>query len=82
MRNFLFFWFVIFFLPTLVVKMSVKDHITKKLLFADAAVRFLFVYFVLLFAVYSCSQDVGERSYYEETAVCGCRCEISFRIFC
>ena len=34
------------------------------------------------FPSYSCSQDVGERSYYEETAVCGCRCEISFRIFC
>ena len=37
MRNFLFFWFV--------VKVSVNDHITKKLLFADAAVRFLLVYF-------------------------------------
>ena len=37
MPNFLFFWFV--------VKVSVNDHITKKLLFADAAVRFLLVYF-------------------------------------
>ena len=35
-----------------------------------------------LFIFPVCSQDVGERSYYEETAVCGCRCEISFRIFC
>ena len=37
MRNFLFFLFV--------VKVSVNDHITKKPLFADAAVRFLIVYF-------------------------------------
>ena len=37
MRNFLFFRFV--------VKVSVNDHITKKPLFADAAVRFLLVYF-------------------------------------
>ena len=36
-RNFLFFRFV--------VKVSVNDHITKKPLFADAAVRFLLVYF-------------------------------------
>ena len=35
-----------------------------------------------LFIFPVCSQDVGERSYYEETAVFGCRCEISFRIFC
>ena len=37
MRNFLFFGFV--------VKVSVNDHITKKPLFADAAVKFLLVYF-------------------------------------
>ena len=37
MRNFLYFWFVL--------KVSVDDRITKKLLFPDAAVRFLLVYF-------------------------------------
>ena len=34
--------FILFF--RFVVKMSVNDHITKKPLFADAAVRFLLVY--------------------------------------
>ena len=46
MRNFLFFRFV--------VKMSVKDHITKKPLFADAAVRFLFVYFANFITLGNC----------------------------
>ena len=46
MRNFLFFQFV--------VKMSVKDHITKKPLFADAAVRFHFVYFANFITLGNC----------------------------
>ena len=34
--------------------MSVKDHITKKPLFADAAVRFLFVYFAYFITLGNC----------------------------
>ena len=34
--------------------MSVKDHITKKPLFADAAVRFLFVYFANFITLGNC----------------------------